>query len=445
MKNRKLYLIVFILFLYFSFVLHIPQNLFNEQDDKDNRNIVTPLSASNSVVQEWNRTWGTSATDVATQVALDSSDNIYLAGATDSYGEGSLDIVLVKYNSFGEYQWNRTWGGIATDMGLGVAVDSSDNVYLAGYTYSFGAGDNDMVLVKYDSSGVQQWNRTWGGIMGDIGYGVVIDSSENVYLSGVTSNFGAGSSDMVLVKYDSSSVQQWNRTWGGSSVDIAMKVTIDSSDNVYLTGHTNSSGAGMYDIVMVKYDSSGVQQWNRTWGGNMDDYGFGIVVDSLDNVYLSGYTNSLGAGSFDTVLVKYDSSGVQQWNRTWGGIMDDFGYGVAVDSSDNVYLTGYTNSSGAGMYDMIMVKYDGSGELQWDTTWGGNNSDKASGIAVDSLDNIYLAGFTHSFGEGATDMALVKFGRAEGKKERKIHGFSILFFISAIGVLTALNLKKKLK
>ena len=125
--------------------------------------------------------------------------------------------------------------------------------------------------------------------------------------------------------------------------------------------------------------------------------------------------------------------------------MDDFGYGVAVDSSDNVYLTGYTNSSGAGMYDMVLVKYDSSGELHWDTTWGGNNSDKGIGIAVDSSDNIYLAGFTHSFGEGATDMALVKFGKAEGKEEPIIHGFSILFFISAIGVLTALTIKKKLK
>jgi len=290
MKNRKLYLIVFILFLYFSLVLHITQPLFNEQDDKDYRNILTPLSASNSVVQEWNRTWGTSATDIAVQVALDSSDNIYLAGFTDSYGEGSTDIVLVKFNSFGGYQWNRTWGGIFMDMGWGVAVDLSESIYVSGST-------------KYD--------------------------------------------------------------------------------------------------------------------------------------VFPGYS--------DMVLIKYDSSGVQQWNRTWGGIMDDLGYGVVVDSSDNIYLAGQTDSFGAGDYDMVMVKYDSSGELHWNTTWGGNEADKGIGIAVDSSDNIYLAGFTHSFGEGATDMALVKFGKAEGKEEPIIHGFSILFFISAIGVITALNLKKKLK
>ena len=124
------------------------------------------------------------------------------------------------------------------DRGYGVAVDSSDNVYLAGYTYSSGAGGNDMVLVKYDSSGVQQWDRTWRGIDSAVGSVLAVDSSDNVYLSGWTISFGEGLFDMVLVKYDSSGVQQWNRTWGGSSDDEGRGVAVDSSDNVYLSGYT---------------------------------------------------------------------------------------------------------------------------------------------------------------------------------------------------------------
>jgi len=117
-------------------------------------------------------------------------------------------------------------------------------------------------------------------------------------------------------------------------------------------------------MILVKYDSSGVQQWNRTWGGIDRDYGVVPAVDSSDNVYVSGGTDSFGAGSWDAVLVKYDSSGVQQWYRTWGGSNEDNGRGVAVDSSDNVYLAGRTFNFGAGSSDMYLVKYgvDGNGD-----------------------------------------------------------------------------------
>jgi len=410
MKNRKTFLMGLISILYFCSIVSGLNTFSNEQDDKDNKNIVPLLSASNSVVIKWNRTWGGIDGDYGMGVAVDSSDNVYLAGQTDSFGAGGYDMVLVKYDSSGGQQWNRTWGGIDGDYGEGVAVDSSDNVYLAGVT-SFGAGGYDMVLVKYDSSGGQQWNRTWGGSLFDFGMGVAVDSSDNVYLAGQTYSFGAGDYDMVLVKYDSSGGQQWNRTWGGSNWDSGMGVAVDSSDNVYLAGNTESYGAGWDDMVLVKYDSSGGQQWNRTWGGGNRDYGWEVAVDSSDNVYLAGGTGCFGAGSVDMVLVKYDSSGGQQWNRTWGGSNWDSGSGVAVDSSDNVYLAGTTGSFDLGWDDMVLVKYDSSGGQQWNRTWGGSiYFDSGEGVAVDSSDNVYLAGGTGSFGAGSGDMVLVKYG-----------------------------------
>ncbi|GAG83365.1 unnamed protein product, partial [marine sediment metagenome] len=197
-------------------------------------------------------------------------------------------------------QWNLTWGGSDFDEGYALTVDNSDDVYLAGNTYGFGAGNSDLVLVKYDSLGMQQWNRTWGGSNYDYGNGIAVDSSDNIYLTGQTNSFGAGSSDMVLVKYDSSGLQQWNRTWGGSLGDSGNAITVDSLDNIYIVGGTSSFGDIYGDIVIVKYDGSGVIQWYRTWGGALDDYGMGIAIDSLDNIYLGGYTYSV-----DMFLVKY--------------------------------------------------------------------------------------------------------------------------------------------
>jgi hypothetical protein len=418
MKNRKTFLMALILILFFSI-------------------IVPFLSASNSVAIKWYRTWGGINNDGSYEVAVDSSDNVYVSGWTDSFGEGSEDMVLVKYDSSGVQQWNRTWGGIGVDGGSGgVAVDSSDNVYLAGRTNSLGEGNFDMVLVKYDSSGVQQWNLTWGGSNADESWGVAVDSSDNVYLGGWTISFGEGSMDMVLVKYDSFGVQQWNRTWGGTDEDAGWEVAVDSSDNVYLAARTNSFGEGGMEMALVKYNGNGVQQWNRTWGGILDDTSTGVALDSSDNVYLGGRTRNFGAMSWDMVLVKYDGNGVQQWNRTWGGTLADEGYQVAVDSSDNVYLGGYTASFGAGDKDMVLVNYDSSGVEQWYRTWGGSNMDASWGMAVDSSDNVYLTGGTFSFGEGGMDIFLVKYGE---KEEKPIPGYDLIIFISVIGVLTTIT------
>ncbi|MFX0176405.1 MAG: SBBP repeat-containing protein [Candidatus Hodarchaeota archaeon] len=409
MKEIKIYLILLVVILCFSLKLQGIPVLSNKRNENDNRNIIIPSAPSGVVTVQWNRLWGGINYDSGEEIAIDSSNYVYLAGSTTSFGAENSDMLLVKYDSSGLQQWNRTWGGNDQDWGRGVAVDSSNNVYLAGETYSFGAGYIDMILVKYDSSGVQLWNRTWGGSNSDICFETEVDSFDNVYLAGSSTSFGAGSSDIVLVKFDSSGVQQWNRTWGGNNYDWNEGVAVDSSDNVYLAGETNSFGAGSTDMALIKYDSSGVQQWNHTWGGSEHDASEGVAVDSAGNVYFGGATYSFGVGDSDMALVKYDSSGVQQWNRTWGGSGYELNRAIAVDSFDNVYFAGQTSSFGAGESDMALVKYDSSGVQKWSRTWGGNRWETTRGMAVDSADNIYLVGETSSFGAGSTDMALVKY------------------------------------
>ena len=189
--------IVCILFLSFLFQGNTDYNY--EQENVNNPTRRLQISSSNPPKQQWYTTWGGSGDDGGSDIALDSSNNIYLAGITTSFGAGDFDMALVKYNNMGEQQWNTTWGGSNFDTASGIAVDSSDNVYLVGITVSFGAGQSDMVIVKYNSLGEQQWNTTWGGSGGDLGYGIAVDSSDNIYLVGSTYSFGAGHNDMVFV------------------------------------------------------------------------------------------------------------------------------------------------------------------------------------------------------------------------------------------------------
>ncbi|GAG98863.1 unnamed protein product, partial [marine sediment metagenome] len=277
--------------------------------------------------------------------------NIYLSGWTTSFGTGNYNMVLVKYDGLGVQQWNRTWsGGSGGDVGNGVVVDSSNNIYVGGFTYGFGAGNYDMALVKYNSLGEQQWNTTWGGISADRGYDIAVDSFNNIILVGSTWNFGEGRTDMALVKYNSMGEQQWNTTWGGISGETGRSLAIDSSDNIFIVGVTDSFGAGQYDMFLVKYNSLGEQQWNTTWGGINYDTGYSIELDMSNNIYITGGANSTifspTERNFDMALVKYNSMGEQQWNTTWGGSGDDTGHGIAINPSNYIYLVGRTTSFG---------------------------------------------------------------------------------------------------
>jgi uncharacterized delta-60 repeat protein len=342
------------------------------------------------------KTWGGSDTDILYEVVVDSGGNVYCAGHTRSFGAGWEDTLLLKYNSSWSLQWAKTWGGSgAYDMLNGVAIDSGGNIYCAGSTASFGAGSVDAALLKYNNSGTLQWAKTWGRSGDwDYLYAVALDSGGNIYCAGWGS-FGAGD-DALLLKYDSSGALQWAKTWGGSYDDELRAVAVDSAGNIYCAGYTESFGAGG-DALLLEYDSSGTLKWAKTWGGSNPDYLSAVTVDSAGNIYCAGSTNSFGAGSNDALLLKYDSSGTVQLAKTWGGSASDYLSAVTVDSAGNIYCAGSTNSFGAGSNDALLLKYNSSGTLQWAKTWGGSASDWLSAVVVDSTRNVYLGGYTGSY------------------------------------------------
>ena len=307
----------------------------------------------------WIKLLGGINSDTGTDIAVDSSGNVYVTGHTGSQGAGGNDILIAKYNTSGVIQWQRTLGGAGTDAGTGIAVDSSGNVYVTGYTVS--DSSYNVLIAKYNTSGVIQWQRTLGGINNDTGNSIAVDSSGNVYVTGYTGSQGAGGYDILIAKYNTSGVIQWQRTFGGIDIDVGAGIAVDSSGNVYVTGYTVSAGA--YDILIAKYNTSGVIQWQRTLGGAGTDAGTGIAVDSSGNVYVTGYTGSQGAGGNDILIAKYNTSGVIQWQRTLGGASSDAGNSIAVDSSGNVYVTGHTGSQGAGVYKVLIAKLPSDGSL----------------------------------------------------------------------------------
>jgi len=205
--------------------------------------------------------------------------------------------------------WTHIYGGSDYDWGLSVAQTSDGGYIVVGDTYSFGAGEKDVYLVKTDAMGDTIWTRTYGGSSYDYGYSVAQTSDGGYIVAGGTESFGAGYCDVYLVKTGSDGDTIWTRTYGGSDDDWGYSVAQTSDGGYIIAGETNSFGAGERDVYLVKTDTVGDTIWTRTYGGSDNDWGYS-VAQTFDGGYIvAGSTISFGADSGDVYLVKTDSLG----------------------------------------------------------------------------------------------------------------------------------------
>jgi len=383
----KLIRIIPILLFLFPLFLRIPPTPY----------VHGKLKLSNGIDQ-WTSVWGGNSYENSFGITTDTSENIYLTGFTDSFGEGNYDMFLIKYNSSGDIIWNKTWGGIAFDAGYGITVDSKDNIYVTGQTESFGAGSRDIFLAKYNSSGNQLWNKTWGDTGSQHGRGIAVDLSDDIYVVG---------SGMVIVKYNSSGEQMWNTTLGQGYFN-GYEIVVDSFGDIYISGFIfapNNTG-----IFLVKCTPEGEYLWNSTRDqylfGNY--YGTGMAIDSLNNLYIACNLGSTDEINFDLMLIKYDFYGDYQWHTTFDGDLRDIGTDVAIDSSDNTYLLGISTNIANMNRDTYLVKHKPTGEMEWYLKWDEGDRDDGYAITIDSEDNIYFSGSTDGLGSQDSDVILVK-------------------------------------
>jgi hypothetical protein len=379
-------------------------------------------------------------------IAIDSSGNVYITGyfsgtavfgSTTLVSAGRKDTYMAKVDSGGNFLWAKRAGGTGDDSGEGIAVDSSGNAYITGHfrgTAVFGAttltsaGYSDIYVAKMDSGGNFLWAKSADGTSDEDGFGIAVDSSGNAYITGyfqVTVVFGAttltsaGGYDMYMAKVDSGGNFLWAKRAGGTSVDYGSSIVVDSSGNTYITGSfsrrvvfgaTTLTSAGNGNTYVTKVDSEGNFLWAKRAGGTSLDSGFGIALDSNGNAYITGAfsgtavfgaTTLTSAGSDDIYMAKVDSGGNFLWAKRAGGTSDERGFGIAVDSSGNAYITGYfegtavfgaTTLTSAGSHDTYMAKVDSEGNFLWAKRAGGTGNNYGRGIAVDSSGNAYVTG-----------------------------------------------------
>ena len=405
---------------------------------------------------QWNTFLGSSGGEEGCGIAVDASGNVYVTGYSDATwgspvsgfsGDSESDAFVAKLNSGGVLQWNTFLGSSGDEEGYGIAVDASGNVYVTGYSCGDGdwgssavnghAGSCDAFVAKLSNGGALQWHTFLGSSSDEVGYGIAVDATGNVYATGYSeADWGgspvsthSGSYDVFVAKLSNSGSLTWHTFLGSSSTDQSYGIAVDASGNVYATGYSEatwgspvnafSAGIDHEDAFAAKLDSSGNLTWHTFLGSadddddtDNDDTGKGIAVDASGNVYVTGYSDAAwgspvsafsGDSESDAFVAKLNSSGVRQWHTFLGSSSRDRGYGIAIDGSANVYVTGSSDATWgspeiayAGDSDAFAAELSSSGALAWNAFLGSSSEgDYGYGIAVDAS-GVYVAGSSYA-------------------------------------------------
>jgi hypothetical protein len=319
-------------------------------------------------------------------------------GSTTLISNGAMEVFVAKIDTDGVWQWAKSCGGTSSEWGNDISVDTSGNVYIIGSffgTASFGStslnslGSEDVFVAKLDTNGVWQWAKNGGGTQTDRGYGVSVDTSGNVYITGDfwgTASFGSttltslGNSDIFVAKLSTIGVWQWAKSAGsgGNMGETGTDIAVDSSGNAYVTGYfmdtatfgtTSLTSQGSQDVFIAKLDTDGVWQWAKNGGGTSSDGGSDITVDTSGNIYVTGSfsataifgsTSLTSQGEYDVFIAKLTSNAIWHWATSAGGTRWDSGIGIAVDTTGNIYVTGEFMET--AMFGSISLTSQGS----WD-------------------------------------------------------------------------------
>ena len=313
--------------------------------------------------------------------------------------------VTLGYTQAADTLWTRQYGGDSADYGYAVRQTSDGGFIITGWTTSFGMGGSDVYLIKIDSLGNNFWEKTYGGVDDDDGWSVQQTSDGGYIAVGRTFSFGSGNGDVYLLKTDANGDTLWSRTYGGVENDYGWSV-LEAADRAYIiAGTTLSFGAGLEDFYLIKVDSLGNHIWTRTYGGAGHDHGYCVQQTHDGGYVLVGLTTSFG--NFDVFLVKTDSVGDTLWTRTYGGLGYDAGLSVWQTSDSGYVISGYTSSYGVGLDDVYIIKTNVNGDTMWTRHYGGYAVEWGYEVQETFDGQFVVAGWTSSLGP-SNDVYMIK-------------------------------------
>jgi hypothetical protein len=397
---------------------------------------------------EWAKKMYSKSPSAGMAIATDAIGNSYVTGSfsdtlhidgTVLKSKGSYDIFLAKFDRTGELIWVKQAGGIDMDEAYGIAGDNEGNVYITGYISGKaefsqhlvnGSSSRDFFLTKYDSEGNVLWINLEAGVNEDYGKSVCVDNNGDVYATGIFHGTiktekatlkSKSSKNTFIIKHDRNGNFLWAKTGASSGSSEASEINVDSNGNVFVAG--TFQGVAEFDkkvivslnhkeVFLVKYSPQGEIQWLKKGGASSDENTLSAVAtDSIGNIVITGSFSGTAFfgnkqlksnGANDLFIVKYDNDGEVVWATQAGGKGDEIARSLEVDKSGNIFIAGEFNFSfsfgksdiqNIGDWDVFVLKYSREGEMVYGSHVGGTGFNKATGISVDNLSDIYIIGY----------------------------------------------------
>jgi predicted secreted protein len=362
------------------------------------------ISNQGPLVTQWEFFYGGTGSDRARGLIQTSDGGFAFTGRTTSYGAGGYDGWLVKTDANGVAQWNQTYGRSLHDDLIALVETADNGFFLAGFTASFGKGENDIWLIKTDSTGTPEWNKTFGSTgIDELDH--FITTSDGGYLMCGRYNTPP---DAWLIKLDSEGHEEWNRTFGGVFFDRLYSVIEVSSGGYLSVGWTgNTPPDHRADLIAYRHNSTGHEVWNVTDGGFEPDNGYD-VLESSDGSFIIAGTLGDPETLNEIWLLKLSANGAKVWEKIYGGSQNDW-VTMLLELDDGYLITSHSQSFGPGDGANWIIKVDTQGNALWNQTHGHSSGDELAYDMIRSSDgNFVLAGLSSSKGAGSFDAWLFK-------------------------------------
>ena len=358
---------------------------------------------------QWARTYGGSEIEYCNSIYQTTDGGYIVAGSTASFGSGDLDLWVLKLTSTGNIEWQHAYGGTGADNANSIQQTSDGGYIIAGYTASFGAGGHDFWVLKLDSTGVVEWQKTYGETDDDVALSIQQTSDEGYVVAGSVFSFDGGGYDSWVLKLTPTGDIVWQCRYEGSSLPECVTSIQQTSDEGYvIAGKAHSLGAGDMDFWVLKLSSNGDIEWQNTYGGIDTDEANSIQQTSDGGYIVAGWTRSFRNEIWEFWILKLTSEGDIEWQRTYGEGSQNVAECVRQTIDGGYIVAGHAYLWDAGGYNFWVLKLTSTGDIEWERIYDGGRDEEAHSIQQTNDGGYVVAGFTTSYGAGDWDLWILK-------------------------------------